>query len=170
MRYDFSEVDDKQSFMNGKAGSSKYGGWHDYGNNVSEVAKAIQGKCGYDETWIKNYLLNRSSGEPPPDDPSDQVAWDTKRDAAKAWCDAIRTKKKLWGDKGACAAHKFDDGRVYHEAYGGRWVSYEFAARARGVSGYQFRAPGEWFAELYAAYATKKMRPGHPDYGWLDAL
>ncbi|HEX8109170.1 MAG TPA: hypothetical protein VF516_15660, partial [Kofleriaceae bacterium] len=44
------------------------------------------------------------------------------------------------------------DGRVYHEAYAGRWVSYEAAARARKVSNYQFRAPGEWFAEAYAAY------------------
>ena len=164
-------VDDKQSFMNGKAGSSKYGGWHDYGNDVSKVANAIHGECGYDETWIKDYLLKKSRDEPPPGDPANQLAWNAERDAAKTWCDAIREGNKVWMKQGVCAARTCTqgkhNGRVYHQAYGGRWVSYEFAARARGVTGYQFRAPGEWFAELYAAYATKKMNEGHPDHDWI---
>lgn len=42
--------------------------------------------------------------------------------------------------------------RVYDEAYNGQWYSYAAAARARQVRDYQFRAPGEWFAEIYAAY------------------
>jgi hypothetical protein len=43
-------------------------------------------------------------------------------------------------------------GRIYQEAYESRWVSYDPAARARKVSLYQFRSPGEWFAEAYNAY------------------
>ncbi|ACY15170.1 DUF4157 domain-containing protein [Haliangium ochraceum] len=43
--------------------------------------------------------------------------------------------------------------RIYHESYAwGQWVSYKQEARTRKVSKYQFRAPGEWFAEAYAAY------------------
>jgi hypothetical protein len=39
--------------------------------------------------------------------------------------------------------------RSYPPAF---WVRYEKAARNKLVSKYQFRAPGEWFAEVYAAY------------------
>jgi hypothetical protein len=35
-------------------------------------------------------------------------------------------------------------------------------ARKRGIHGYQFRAPGEWFAELYAAYYMGMLKPEHP--------
>lgn len=45
--------------------------------------------------------------------------------------------------------------RVVQESYAGRWTSYAFAARARAVSDYQFRAPAEWFAEAYVSYYAK---------------
>ena len=60
--------------------------------------------------------------------------------------------------------------RVYHEAYAGSWVSYRLAARAQGITGYQFRAPAEWFAELYAAFWSKKLNPKHPAAAWLKSL
>lgn len=41
---------------------------------------------------------------------------------------------------------------VYEESYGGSWARYRQDSRARKVSLYQFRAPGEWFAEVYATY------------------
>lgn len=45
-------------------------------------------------------------------------------------------------------------GRLWQRPYdGGDYVSFVKSARAdHGVSGYQFRAPGEWFAEAYAVY------------------
>ena len=42
---------------------------------------------------------------------------------------------------------------AFHESYDSTdWVRYQHAARGWKVSTYQFRAPGEWFAEAYAAY------------------
>jgi hypothetical protein len=49
-------------------------------------------------------------------------------------------------------------GRVFQESYKNDWSSYEQASRARKVSQYQFRAPGEWFAEAYAAYYEPDAR------------
>lgn len=46
-------------------------------------------------------------------------------------------------------------GRHYQEAYKNRWVSYKKSALTRKVSTYQYRAPGEWFAEAYATYYEK---------------
>lgn len=46
-------------------------------------------------------------------------------------------------------------GRIYQESYANKWTSYKVASRTAiggGVSPYQWRAPGEWFAEAYAAY------------------
>jgi hypothetical protein len=43
-------------------------------------------------------------------------------------------------------------GRVFQESYADTWTSYLQSTRSRKVSQYQFRAPGEWFAEAYAAY------------------
>ena len=45
-------------------------------------------------------------------------------------------------------------GRQWHQTYDGRdFTSFLASARTNnGVSGYQFRAPGEWFAEAYAVY------------------
>ncbi|MFT5586534.1 MAG: hypothetical protein ACI9VR_004133 [Cognaticolwellia sp.] len=43
-------------------------------------------------------------------------------------------------------------GRVFQRSYSSSWTSYAQSARAKKVSTYQFRAPGEWFAEAYATY------------------
>jgi len=57
-------------------------------------------------------------------------------------------------------------GRRFHQAYSSKYVSYEGSARTKfGISGYQWRAPGEWFAEAYACYysdhdSTTNKQPG----------
>ena len=43
-------------------------------------------------------------------------------------------------------------GRYFQASYGMKWVSFKQSARAKKVSQYQWRAPGEWFAEVYATY------------------
>lgn len=56
-------------------------------------------------------------------------------------------------------------GRAYIQSYSSRWNSYEVAARApTKVNNYQWRAPGEWFAEVYAiSWLSKKKPPGAVD-------
>lgn len=73
-------------------------------------------------------------------------------------------------------------GRNWHRAYSGsRWVSFEKQARdSNAISNYQWRAPGEWFAELYAAYYAdidEDNRPGTRlrgkdpiDAAWMDTF
>lgn len=43
---------------------------------------------------------------------------------------------------------------VYQEGYPHDWCRYRHEARSRMVKPYQFRDPGEWFAEVYALYYT----------------
>ena len=80
----------------------------------------------------------------------------------------MREYCEIWYQASACKQLMID-GRVYQEGYldGNRWYSYRYAARGQGISGYQFRAPGEWFAELYAAYYSKRLQPSHPSVPWL---
>ncbi|WP_341908140.1 DUF4157 domain-containing protein [Fluviicola taffensis] len=56
--------------------------------------------------------------------------------------------KKPWNTSGG----KDVAGKTFVYSNDTTLSAYDTAARARQVSNYQFRAPGEWFAEAYAAY------------------
>jgi hypothetical protein len=72
-------------------------------------------------------------------------------------CLTLREGSKPWNADPA--AIKVGD-RVYHESYSGKWVSYDVAARSSSqVTKYQWRAPGEWFSELFAITWLKKVKP-----------
>ncbi len=47
---------------------------------------------------------------------------------------------------------------IYQESYPLQWVRYRHEARSRMVSKYQFRGPGEWFAEAYSFYYQPDKR------------
>jgi hypothetical protein len=80
----------------------------------------------------------------------------------------LYTKSDPW-DKGKSHAEAVElGGRVYHEAYDNDWYSYAIADRAAtGMTTYQWRAPGEWFAELYAMYYLNKLGRSHPMSSWF---
>jgi hypothetical protein len=62
------------------------------------------------------------------------------------------------------------DGRAYIQSYSSRWNSYVVASRATTkVNDYQWRAPGEWFAEVYAiSWLSKKKPPAAVDAAIAD--
>lgn len=161
-------------YMEGKKGlaNATFAAW------VDETPKSIAAKAGphlgYDVDYIRKTLEDMNC-KPPDDlpDPPKGVgakAWEERRQAALQWCRAIRASAGPWW-KGAVCKQVAIDGRVYQESYNdGRWSSYNYAARAQGISGYQFRAAPEWFAELYAAYFADKLKPAHPATSWLKAF
>ncbi|MCB9745031.1 MAG: hypothetical protein H6741_08270 [Alphaproteobacteria bacterium] len=94
---------------------------------------------------------------------------DTQRAALLA-SDAGKTAKWVF-DKGRAGLYRTKakgaerlalGGRVYTYGNDKRYYSYDPEARRTGVSAYQFNAPEEWFAELYAFYYSGKLPDGHP--------
>jgi hypothetical protein len=81
----------------------------------------------------------------------------------------MATASDVYRRQGDCDAIKVGK-LIYHEAYPRRWVSYLAAARSKGLTGYQFRAPGEWFAELYAGWKSGRLGKKHPALEWLRKL
>ena len=51
-----------------------------------------------------------------------------------------------------------------------RQLHYLASERSKGITGYQFRSPVEWFSEIYAAYFSDKLKPAHPAVSWLKTL
>lgn len=166
-------VDEKRGFMKSNMANAAYGGWKEYaGGDVTEVAKACIKKTGYKDTvYVEAYLTNPETNQAPAAKPADKTddEWAALRSAAEDWCDGVREAADLWYNPGKVAGLAVD-GRVYQEAYEGWWVSYAVAARSKGFTEYQFRAPAEWFAELYAAYYAKQLPATHPAMSWLTGL
>lgn len=97
-----------------------------------------------------------------------ETEWDKAKKKVEDW-HGLATWDQIWW-KQAESGKISIGGTVYHQAYARTWVSYDFAARKKGLTGYQFRAPGEWFAELYAAYRMDKLKSSHPAVSWLSKL
>jgi hypothetical protein len=163
-------VDDARNIMDGER--AKDAGWETPGTGT--IAEKIAAKVGYDKGYIEKMLDDKKSTPPkkPPKPPegTSQADWDKARAEAEAWVKDIRVDKDPWDNAAVAKQRTTADGMVYHEGYAGRWVGYKYSARAQGITGYQFRAPGEWFAELYAAYHMQKLNPSHPASKWLAKL
>ena len=162
-------VDDAKKYMK-SATFKAYAGWEKHTSD--DVAAKVAAHFDYDLDYVKATLADKKSKAPPaPPTRSDRTDadWDAARKKVDAWCQSVRVSNALWNQAGLSKQHAIN-GRVYHEAYDGDWVSYLFSARAQGITGYQFRAPGEWFAELYAAYFSKKLKKSHPATAWLKTL
>jgi hypothetical protein len=169
-------VDDRMRFMASRAGNAAFGGWTVHGGNLVPIAKAVTddvvGKFPKaDAKAVEQYVADLMVGAAP-DVPA--VEEEKQDDTGKACAAAdtwhgIASNEQLWWNQAQTDAVTLK-GVVYQEAYAGTWVSYPAAERKKGITGYQFRAPGEWFAELYAAYHMGKLKNGHPARKWLSTL
>lgn len=130
------------------------------------VADAAATHFGVPKDYILT-MLKAADSKPPSAKPAGVGA--AKLKEAEDWCKLIRVGNALW-DQPTLSKQVALNGRVYQEAYAGRWVSYDIKARAQGISAYQFRSEWEWFAELYAAYYTGKLPGTHPANTWLKAM
>lgn len=165
-------VDDKLGFMKTNGSAEEYGGWEVHGNDVGKIAAQVAADFGFDVGFTEAYLSDPAAKFLPPEPQfgATPEEWERRRVQVQSWCDSVRLGRKIWYSASETERLTLKNGRVYQEAYANRWVSYKASKRSQGVAGYQFRAPGEWFAELYAAKHTGKINPNHPANQWLDRL
>ena len=164
-------VDNAKGIMNGPV-PGQIAGWERHaGSDAVAVIAAAHFK--YNEQFVKDTLNDKSSTppsiHPAPEGGATQTDWDKTREAVVNWCQSVRVGMAPWNNA-ALSKHVAINGRVYQESYAGKWVSYLVEARAKGITSYQFRSPGEWFAELYAAYFSGKLKKDHPYATWLKPL
>ncbi|MEW9920232.1 hypothetical protein AB2B41_11485 [Marimonas sp. MJW-29] len=165
-------VDDKHGYMDKNQGKDDHGGWTIYDRDVGIPAKVFADKFGYDQGYIEVLMMSSSvpaAAEKPATETCSDEEWEQRRAKVTAHVALARKATAPWNSNSQAERIEID-GVVYQESYDSRWMSYKLKARKQGMTGYQFRAPGEWFSELYAAYHVGKMKPSHPAATWLATL
>ena len=157
-------VDDRFKIMDNNEAKSGSGGWKNETLDSTAAAFVGQFKSGdlkklskpIDDndlsTAIKGALGGASARPAGMTDPD----WAILESTLKI-CLSRRSDKWPWGT----GSNHDIGGRSYHEAYANFWVSFDTGMRSKPltVRDYQWRAPGEWFAELYAFSFYKKQKP-----------
>lgn len=164
-------IDDAKNYMGQNGSKASHGGWMVYSGNldpvVQDAVKATKfGKTPQERQYMLDCIM-RNPAVAPPEDKSD-ANWNAKKLAFDTWV-AAATTANVWDQQAVSDQAKLGD-RVYHEAYPTMWVSYDAAARKQGITSYQFRAPGEWFSELYAGWKMERLKPTHPAVAWLQTV
>jgi hypothetical protein len=173
-------VDDRMGFMTSRLGNSAFCSWQLHGGDFGAVAGPVAAhyaklaKVADTAGALQQFVIDTMTGgspEIPVVDPDKQAGVNEACGKIKTeWFPNANFSANPWWSQGKCDKITMDDGRIYQESYSGRWSSYPAAERAKGITGYQFRAPGEWFAELFSAYHHEKLKPGHPARKWLSSL
>ena len=167
-------VDDTAGFMNGKRSSPDYGQWQPSseaevsGKYVAALERIVGGGHKTELEEFVGAALKDSSVKKPVQEGDKFLGlaahWDALEKTAKIIA-GLREGKAIWYKGGAAATAAADalgESRVYFEAYPGQWWSFVLSERSASVAEYQWRAPGEWFAEAYSLYYLKKLDNDHP--------
>ncbi|MFN0184638.1 MAG: hypothetical protein ACKVQR_12560 [Aquabacterium sp.] len=166
-------IDDAKGYMAQHMGASDHGGWIDHGADIDAVAKVVGKHFKFTGDPRQHaYIVDVILGNSPvyPEAPKGQEeAWANAMVDIMGWAQKA-SAANVWDNQAACNAITLEDGRIYYQGYPNAWFSYDASARKRGITSYQFRAPGEWFSELYAAYKMEKLKPSHPAVKWLATL
>jgi len=177
-------VDDRVKFMSSRMEKDGFGKWKKetfdsvlgsfLPSLVTDCAGGTKKAQAADLEAMLTDLLKTGNCTKPADETAKLgslfTEWDQiQNHAVVAKCkQGVYTAAKPW-NKGKAHADAVEfGGRVYQEAYDNDWYSYALADRATtGVTKYQWRAPGEWFAEIYALYYLNKLSRSHPMSGWF---
>ncbi|MBM1689870.1 hypothetical protein [Sulfitobacter geojensis] len=154
-------VDDKLGYM--KKHGERLAGWKVYGANVKEPATAIADQFKFDADYVAEYMMGAAGRKMPVPDPvgCDGEEWRRRMEECRNFVDRAREGNKPWLSASVAAACAIGN-YTYVESYEGDWARYSTDQRKYAVSGYQFRAPGEWFSEIYAAVASDRLNDNHP--------
>lgn len=166
-------IDRRKKFMQANGHKPDFGGWQVHGSDLSEIGRTVARHFKIDRSFAERAMSGTRPDLPvPPDSTSDPEAakqWQAPYAAFLNWLESVGYAHRIWNRASQTAAARIGK-RVIHETAPGQWVSYDYSARTKGVTGTQFRSPGDWFAELYAAYYTNVMHPSHPARDWLSKL
>ena len=158
-------IDDARNYMGSHGKEPDHGGWIEIGGAVDQIVAAVLKETGFGkEAEAKQYVLDRilrNPAEAPTTFAGDKARFEQFITAAQT--------DGVWSSQATTELATLD-GRVYQESYPNTWTSYKAEARKKGITGYQFRAPGEWFSELYAAWKLGKLKDAHPAVKWLKTL
>ncbi|KIN70287.1 hypothetical protein Z945_3663 [Sulfitobacter noctilucae] len=162
-------VDDKLGYM--KKHGERLAGWKAYGSNVTEPAGIIAAEFEFDADYIAEYMAGSAGRDLPVPEPKgcDSDEWQRRKEACRNFVDRAREANAPWQSASVAKACAIGD-YTYVESYAGSWHRYLTSARRFAVSGYQFRAPGEWFSEIYAAMASGRLNDNHPHRDEIKVL
>ncbi len=158
-------IDDARHYMAQKGKEPEMGGWIEIGGQTEQIVEAVIKETGFGKTPDeRKYVTDRILRNPA----APLTTFSGDKTKFENFCNAAQTDN-VWDSQGLTDQATLGK-RVYHEGYPSTWFSYLADARKRGITSYQFRAPGEWFSELYAAWKIGKLKTGHPAEVWLKKL
>lgn len=161
-------VDERKGIMDSYGSMESNGGWQSY-ESAADVATAICERAGAaaDQADVARVVGGTTLAT---------IATERRVKEGKLGAHfrmAARCAKVngAWAETRSSMADlaKAHGGHVFHQSYAGRYTSFALAAKDAGVSHYQFRAEGEWFAELYAFEFSGKL-DGHPRQSWVKRV
>jgi hypothetical protein len=177
-------VDDKINFMDTNGKDVAYGGWKS--ETIDSIVDHFGAKGGFygrhekgkatrkDLKKLLESVLTTKAASKPSDAKKSLGSlidrWDEiMKDPIVVICTSgVLEADEVWNGGAAKAAAIAVAGRVCHQSQANDWYSYQLSARqASGVSHYQWRAPAEWFAEIYAMYYMDELKASHPMYAWF---